>query len=280
METMSQTLASAAKQALLTVDPTQKAHLSIDQARQWRKGIITEVGREDLPDRPARPAKPETLPPNKMPKRSKGGIKGRIGLLHALAHIELNAIDLAWDIAVRFPDENMPRDFHDAWVQVAADEAKHFLMLTKRLGELGAAYGDLPAHDGLWQSSMETAYDLLARLAVVPMVFEARGLDATPPTVARLIANGDPESAEILKLIAAEEVAHVSAGRKYYEMMCDKRGLPYYTTWHALLRKHLRGPLKPPFNDEARYDAGMPPDYYQDYVLELPGEGDDAEGTA
>ncbi|MDP2700128.1 ferritin-like domain-containing protein [Thalassospira sp.] len=267
-------LADAARQVLLTRDPMEKSLLTAEFAQQWRGGIITETGRVDLPDRPGRPDKPELHSPARMPKRGKGGLKGRIGLLHALAHIELNAIDLAWDIAARFPDENMPRDFYDDWVQIADDEAKHFRMLTARLGELGACYGDLPAHDGLWQSSMETAYDLLARLAVVPMVFEARGLDATPPTVERLIASGDTESAEILRLIAAEEIAHVAAGRKYYEMMCDKRGLPYYTTWHALLRKHLRGPLRPPFNDAARYDAGMPPDYYQDYVLELPDEND------
>jgi len=264
------TLSDAAKKALLTVDATEKANVTAELAAMWRNGEISEVGSTDLPDRPGRPAKPELLPPNKMPKRKKGSVQGRIGLLHALAHIELNAIDLAWDLCVRFPEADMPRDFHDAWVQVADDEARHFKMINKRLGELGAAYGDLPAHDGLWQTSMDTAYDILPRLAVVPMVFEARGLDATPPTIERLLAHGDTESARILKIIAHDEIAHVAAGRKYYEYVCDQRGLPYYTTWHDMLRKHFRGPLKPPFNDEARYEAGMPPDYYQDYVLELP----------
>ncbi len=266
------TLAEAAKRALLTADATEKANVTAELAAMWRSGEISEIGETDLPDRPGRPATPELMAPRHMPKRSKSGLKGRISLLHALAHIELNAIDLAWDLAGRFTHENLPREFYDAWVQVADDEARHFKMLNKRLGELGATYGDLPAHDGLWETSMDTAYDLLARLAVVPMVFEARGLDATPPTIERLLAHGDTESARILKIIAHDEISHVAAGRKYYEMACDQRSLPYYTTWHAMLRKHFRGPLKPPFNDKARYEAGMPPDYYQDYVLELPGD--------
>jgi uncharacterized ferritin-like protein (DUF455 family) len=183
-------------------------------------------------------------------------------LLHAVAHIELNAIDLAWDIVARFASPDLPRDFFDDWVRVGDDEAKHFLLLADRLAALGAAYGDLAAHDGLWQAAHETRHDLLARLAIVPLVLEARGLDVTPAMIARFERLGDTESAAVLRVIYADEIGHVAAGRRWFEWLCAQREVAPVETWRTLVQKHFRGPLKPPFNDEARAKAGFAADYY------------------
>jgi uncharacterized ferritin-like protein (DUF455 family) len=199
-----------------------------------------------------------------MPKRRAfGSPAGRIALLHALAHIELNAIDLAWDIIARFSHEPLPRFFYDDWVGVAAEEAVHFELLTKQLTDFGAYYGDLPAHDGLWESAAETANDLLARLAVVPLVLEARGLDVTPQMAATLERIGDPESAAVLRRIYLDEIAHVAAGVRWFDEICRARGLIPHETFHRLVRRHFKGALKPPFNREARAAAGFPACYYE-----------------
>jgi uncharacterized ferritin-like protein (DUF455 family) len=196
---------------------------------------------------------------------------GRIALLHALAHIELNAIDLAWDIVARFArpfadpfagSGALPCAFCDDWVGVAAEEAKHFTLLAQRLEALGAAYGDLPAHDGLWQAAQATAHDLAARLAVVPLVLEARGLDVTPAMIARLRAVGDDDSADILQLIHDEEIGHVAAGRRWFEHVCAESGRDAVPTYHALVRRYFKGRLKPPFNDASRARAGFGAAYY------------------
>jgi uncharacterized ferritin-like protein (DUF455 family) len=188
-----QDLAAAAVGVLTTAEAAAKAAAGRATAKAWRDGRISEVGRASPPERPARPPRPELRPPRGVPRRSIGAApKGRIALLHALAHIELNALDLAWDLIARFsgPDSkwdskwDLPRAFFDDWVAVADDEARHFTLLTERLAALGAAYGDLPAHDGLWQAASDTRHDLLARLAVVPLVLEARGLDVTPAMIA------------------------------------------------------------------------------------------------
>lgn len=182
---MADTIGAAAVEVLLTADPAEKARLSRHNAARWCAGELAAVYDAAMPDRPARPPHPELLPPSRMPKRGRAGSeRSRIALLHALAHIEFNAIDLAWDAAGRFGGA-MPRAFTDDWVAVADDEARHFGLLADRLSELGAGYGDLPAHDGLWEAAMATADDLLARLAVVPQVLEARGLDVTPATESR-----------------------------------------------------------------------------------------------
>lgn len=203
-----------------------------------------------------------------MPKRRGAGTReSRIALLHALAHIELNAIDLAWDIVARFASPDLPREFFDDWVGVADDEARHFLLLSERLASLGAAYGDLPAHDGLWRAAFETRHDLLARLAIVPLVLEARGLDVTPAMIARFerlndAAFGDAESAAALKVIYRDEIRHVAAGRCWFEWECARRGVEPVATWQTLVAKHFVGALKPPFNDDARAAAGFRAAYY------------------
>jgi uncharacterized ferritin-like protein (DUF455 family) len=195
-------------------------------------------------------------------RRNLGSLAGRVALIHALAHIELNAIDLGWDIIARFSGKDLLRQFFDDWVGVAAEEAEHFALLEARLAALGAAYGDLPAHDGLWEAAANTAHDLLARLAVVPLVLEARGLDVTPEMIRRLERAGDPDSAAILHRLYADEIGHVAAGARWFETLCRERGLDPTATFRDLVSRHFTGALKPPFNDAARAAAGLPRDYY------------------
>ena len=219
-----------------------------------------------MPERPGRPSKPELLPPRAMPRRSAHGLENRIALLHALAHIELNAIDMSWDLIGRFAHHPMPRAYFDDWVRVGSEEAKHFKLLCERLGELGAAYGDLPAHDGLWQSAQATGGSLIARMAVVPLVLEARGLDVSPSIIASLEAAGDTASAAILHIIYRDEKHHVAFGAKWFRYLCEQQGLAPEPTFHELVRKHFRGPVKPPFNDKARAEAGLTPGFYRPLV--------------
>jgi uncharacterized ferritin-like protein (DUF455 family) len=243
--------------------PADKVALSRLVAAAWRDGVI-EIGHAEPPARPARPPRPVLRPPREMKRRRNLGIAtGRIALLHALAHIELNAIDLAWDVIARFGDAWLPRDFFDDWIEVAAEEAAHFALLAARLAELGTEYGDLPAHDGLWEAAAATAHDLLARLAIVPLVLEARGLDVTPEMIARLERAGDHQSAAILARIYEDEIGHVAAGRRWFEFLCAARGLEPRTAFHDRLSRHFTGLLKPPFNHAARAAAGFTADYYE-----------------
>lgn len=258
------TLCDAAVAVLSTAAPLEKVRLTRDFAAAWRDGRIATFGDSPPPDRPARPDRPELKLPKDMPKRGRGGSdQNRIALLHALAHIELNAIDLAWDLVCRFVGEGLPKGFTDDWIQVADDEARHFRMLEDRLNALGAGYGDLPAHDGLWQAATTTAHDLAARLAIVPMVLEARGLDVTPDTVRRLRAFGDEESAGLLQTIHDEEITHVAAGRRWFGQVCAMRGVDPVSTWQELVRVHFRGVVKKPFNLESRQAAGFGPEFYE-----------------
>jgi len=261
---MNSTLSELAVGVLLTPDPAAKASAALVAARTWREDRTMTVGHTAPPDRPARPARPPLRPPREVPRRRiTSGRPGRAALLHALAHIELNAIDLAFDIVARFAHEELPREFFDDWVAVGADEARHYLMLAERLAELDAAYGDLNAHDGLWQAAEETADDLLARLAVVPLVLEARGLDVTPAMIGKLRKADDARSADILQTIHDEEIAHVAAGARWFRHLCARRGLDPAETWGQLVRERFRGSLKPPFNRASRDAAGLPPDYYE-----------------
>lgn len=264
------TLAAAALAILGAHAVADKVRLTRAAAAAWRAGEISVVGEARPPQRPARPERPELLPPRAMPKRSRAtSLRGRIALLHALAHIELNAIDLAWDLLVRFPKAEWPPAFYDDWVQVADDEAVHFALLNTQLETLGTTYGDLPAHDGLWAAAMDTMGDPLARLAVVPMVLEARALDVTPATIASLTTHGDAATAALLQRIHDDEITHVAAGCRWFIHLSEKRGLDPVSTWHDCLRRHFRGPLKPPFNRDSRVAAGFSPAFWD--VPELQG---------
>lgn len=249
-------LGAAIRAALLTADPHAKALAARRVARDWRLGRL-DFAFAALPDRPARPASPELLPPNRMPKRGRGGSeRGRIALWHALAHIEFVAIDLALDMAGRFGAEMGPQFVSD-FLRVAADEAMHFALLDRHLRALGSHYGALPAHDGLWQAAEETAHDVAARLAVVPMVLEARGLDVTPATIIRAREHGDERGARILERILVDEIRHVAVGARHFETVAQSRDETPDTLWIALVQRHFRGGLKPPFNDSARSTAGL-----------------------
>ena len=248
---------------LLAAAPAQKVALSRALAKRWRAGGLA-VGRAEPPARPARPERPKLLPPRDMPKRRNFGSRaGRIALLHALAHIELNAIDLAWDIIARFADAAPPGAFFTDWLGVAAEEAEHFALLAARLEALGAAYGELPAHDGLWEAAAATAHDLLARLAVVPLVLEARGLDVTPEMMRRLERAGDADSAAVLAVIYRDEIGHVAVGVRWFEWLCRERGLAPEAVFRDRVQRHFTGFLKPPFNRAARDSAGFPAAYYE-----------------
>ena len=262
------TIASACRAVLLAAEPYDKVRAARAAARAWRRGKLAFVFGAEMPDRPARPDRPELVPPNRMPKRGRGGSeRGRIAMLHALAHIEFGAVDLAFDMAGRF-GADFPRQFVDEWLSVGADEAIHFALLDRRLRSLGSGYGALPAHDGLWEAAEVTRGDVLARLALVPMVLEARGLDVTPATVDRFKTAGDDRSAAILNRIYRDEIRHVSIGTKWFKTACESRELAVVAEWQRLVRTHFRGAVKPPFNASARDEAGLSRDFYEGVAAE------------
>ena len=260
------TLANMARAIVLACSPEQKMALAGALSGAWRERRLTIGGRVPalkMPARPGRPERPCLLAPREMAKRSASGDRGRIALVHALAHIELNAIDLAFDLVARFADCDMPRAFFDDWVKVGAEEARHFALLDARLKALGSHYGALPAHDGLWEAAQDTGHSLLARLAVIPLVLEARGLDVTPAMIARSKRAGDTETATALETIYRDEKGHVAIGLRWFRHLCEREKLPPEPTFQKLVRRHFRGKLKPPFNDAARSAAGLTPGFYR-----------------
>ena len=255
-----------AEAVLRTPDGRAKAALSLAHAASWQAaraaGRPMPIGTATPPAYPARPPRPELLDPRQVPRRRPGSPAGRIALLHAVAHIELNAVDLHWDIVARFTSTPMPPGFYDDWVKAAGEEAKHFNLVCDVLEALGSHYGALPAHAGMWRAAEDTATDLMGRLAVVPMVLEARGLDVTPEMVTIFERAGEAGAVAALKTIYAEEVGHVAYGSKWFHFLCGRHELDPKDTFHALVRRYFHGPLKPPFNEEKRAEAGLPPDFY------------------
>lgn len=205
--------------------------------------------------RPGRPEKPHLVPPKNLPKRSLARTEGRAALLHAIAHIEFNAIDLACDAAQRFAD--MPEAFYTDWISIAIDEARHFGLLQNRLAGLGFSYGDFAAHDGLWDMALRTRHDCLARMALVPRLLEARGLDVTPGMIEKLAQAGDDESVAVLETILREEIGHVAIGTHWFNFCCRARGCDPESTFIGLLKDIGRGALRGPYNAEARRLAGF-----------------------
>jgi uncharacterized ferritin-like protein (DUF455 family) len=260
------TLAQMAVEVLTTADGRAKTALGRRHAAAWRAaraaGTPLALGQAQPPARPARPDAPELLAPRDVPRRRPGTLAGRIALLHAVAHIELNAVDLHWDIIARFTDTRMPMGFYDDWVKAADEEAKHFNLICDCLDAMGSHYGALPAHAGMWRAAEDTADDLLGRLAVVPMVLEARGLDVTPGMIEIFRKAGDSQALDALSVIYAEEVAHVAYGSKWFHFLCGRQDIDPKEVFHDLVRTYFHGALKPPFNEEKRAEAGIPPDFY------------------
>lgn len=251
--------------AILASDLDRKVAVTRNVYDRWRNRRISLSSPLDppVPVRPGRPDKPVLVAPGRVKKRSLNSERGRIALLHALAHIELNAIDLALDIVARFAASRMPASFFDGWMQVAFEEAKHFELLRNRLNALGASYGDLPAHDGLWQAATDTSNDLNARLAIVPLVLEARGLDITPSLIAKMLETGDRDSAAILNVIYTDEKKHVAIGAKWFRFLCARDRVDPVLRFQQLVRSNFRGQVKPPFNERARAAAGMTPAFFR-----------------
>jgi uncharacterized ferritin-like protein (DUF455 family) len=254
-------LFDAAAQCLAAADPAQKVALTRGHAAAFARGELDIPVDAPPPDpirMPGRPPRPRLVHPRELPRRGLGSDAGRAAFVHAIAHIEFNAIDLGWDAVYRF--RGLPADFYRDWVQVADDEARHFQMLRARLQEFGCDYGEFDAHNGLWEMTEKTAHDGLARMALVPRVLEARGLDVTPGMIQRLLTLGDARTVAILETILREEVAHVAAGSRWYRWYCQQRGVEPRARFRELLHEYAGGYLHGPFNIEARLLAGFDED--------------------
>ena len=210
---------------------------------------VSEIGE------PGRPAKPRLVSKRDLPRRRTGSLKGVAALVHSFVHIEFNAINLAWDAVYRF--RNMPLDYYKDWAGVAAEEAVHFCLLRDHLRTLGYEYGDFDAHDGLWKLSIETAHDPLVRMAIVPRVMEARGLDVTPAIIQRFRQIGDEKAAAILEIILHDEIGHVEIGSRWFNWICEQRGLVRETTFEHLLVTYVRDSIAGPLDVETRIKAGF-----------------------
>ena len=204
---------------------------------------------------PGRPTKPELVHPKKVKQRKLTSPVGRMALLHAVAHIEFNAINLALDAAYRFRD--MPDAYYTDWIKVASEEAYHFGLVCERMAQLGGEYGDLPAHNGLWEQACKTDYDVLVRMALVPRVLEARGLDVTPPMIEKLQQVGDDATVAVLEIILRDEIGHVKIGSDWYRYCCEQNGVEPEATFRQLIRDIMQAPLRGPFYEEGRLLAGF-----------------------
>ncbi|MDP3619675.1 MAG: ferritin-like domain-containing protein [Ramlibacter sp.] len=247
-----------ALQALCNADPIQKAAQArlIDEAA--RSISIAAIAPNPTVALPGRPTRPELIHPNKVAKRSPFKPEGLAALLHAIAHIEFNAINLALDAAWRF--DGLPRQYYIDWIRVAAEEAFHFTMLREHLESLGYAYGDFPGHDNLWSMCERTGGDVVARMALVPRTLEARGLDATPQIQERLRRVATPaahRAVEILDIILRDEIGHVAIGNHWYKHLCRRDGLDPVAHYSQLVQRYCAPALHPPFNLEARRRAGF-----------------------
>lgn len=246
---------------------TDKPAAAHDLLRQWQASQELGPAPTHIPDMPGRPATPKLVPPADVPRRRLGRIEGRRALLHAVAHIEFNAIDLAADMIGRFgrdpliPDA-LRAEFVGDWIKVVDDEARHFGLIRTRLRDLETDYGDYPAHNGLWEAAQSTCHDITARLAIAPMVLEARGLDVTPQMIMKLRSANDHESADILQIIYDDEITHVATGSKWFHTVCDALGVNPEWKFKEMVETHFKGLLKPPFNHPARTEAGVPVGYY------------------
>ncbi|MFP4131401.1 MAG: ferritin-like domain-containing protein [Thiohalospira sp.] len=252
-----ESLHDAARDCLLEPDVDAKLAATRRTAAAWRCGEL-QIGEGVDPRRvedPGRPERPRLVPPRELPRRGPQSLQGRAALLHAVCHIEFNAINLAWDAVYRFRD--LPGEYYTDWVRIAAEETRHFVLVRRHLAALGYAYGDFDAHNGLWELAVRTDHDPLVRMALVPRVMEARGLDVTPGMRDRLAAVGDTAAAAILETILTDEVGHVEAGSRWFRYLCRQRGEEPEATYYRLVAAYLRGPVKPPLNRSARLAGGF-----------------------
>jgi len=252
------TLTDVALNCLMEPNPDHKLVLTATAAIAWSAGELALVAGDDAPhsvEVPGRPGRPVLRHPRDLPRRGAGSPRGHAALLHAISHIEFNAINLAWDAIHRFP--GLPAKYYDDWVRVAAEEALHFGLLRDRLRCLGHDYGDFPAHDGLWATAQVSAFDPLLRMALVPRLMEAHGLDVTPGISQRLASAGDSESVAILARILQDEIGHVAAGDRWFRFLCAQRNLSAETVYRTLVLRHFGNKLRGPYNRVARLAAGF-----------------------
>ncbi len=242
---------------LLLDNPKQKVETTLSLQKYWLAGKLESAPLSDVISLPVpgRPENPELVDARDVPRRNFSSLKGRLTLVHAIAHIEFNAINLALDAVYRF--QNMPEQYYSDWIRVAAEEAKHFTMLSDYLESHGMSYGDLPAHNGLWEMAVKTDFDVLVRMALVPRVLEARGLDVTPGMIKKLQSTGDTRLIEILQIIFDEEIGHVKIGTHWYKTLCEERQLEPEQTFLELIEKYMQGAKFGPFETEARIEAGF-----------------------
>lgn len=237
--------------------PADKLALTADCVDLWQSGRLKILDDETpLPVvEPGRPEKPRLVQPRNLARRKTGTAEGRAALIHAIAHIEFNAINLAWDAVYRF--RGMPENYYADWIKVAGEEAIHFSLLNKRLNTMGYCYGDFDAHDGLWEMACNTAHDVMVRMALVPRVLEARGLDVTPAMIDRLKSAGDQDSVTILEIILRDEIGHVEIGSRWFRYCCQQRDIDPLDTFRHLLQHYMKGSVKGPFHYPARMQAGF-----------------------
>jgi uncharacterized ferritin-like protein (DUF455 family) len=261
---MSVNLFAQVVDALRETDPSRKVVLTRALGAQWDAGelVLDDAAPVAPIGAPGRPGRPVLVSPLAVERRSVHTCEGRAALIHALAHIEFNAINLALDAVYRF--RGMPREYYGDWLTVAAEEAYHFTLLRDHLASLGYDYGDFAAHNGLWEMAVKTAHDPLVRMALVPRVLEARGLDVSPALVRKLQSAGDQRAVEILGIIERDEIGHVRIGNRWYAHLCAERGLDPIATFRTLVREFGAPRLRPPFHAAARRAAG-----FSDRELEL-----------
>lgn len=243
-------------EVLMLAEVDTKAAAVFTLLDEWREGRLdrSPVPVVSVPE-PGRPEKPLLVSPRELKARRLGSVVGKASLLHAIAHIEFNAINLALDAAYRFQD--MPVAFVDDWLRVAAEEAYHFQLVRERLAGLGFDYGDFPAHNGLWETTHQTDFDVLVRMALVPRTLEARGLDVTPGMMQKLRAAGESQAVEVLHILLRDEVGHVAVGTRWFAWLCEQRGLNRTDTFTDIVDRYFHGDLRGPFNLQARRQAGF-----------------------
>jgi uncharacterized ferritin-like protein (DUF455 family) len=249
-------------------DPLEKAAATQALNERWCAGQLDTLSRsQPLPvPRPGRPHKPELVDPRKVPRRGFNSKQGLVKLAHAIAHIEFNAINLALDAVYRF--RQMPEAYYSDWLRVAAEESRHFLMLKQYLEHNNARYGDFDAHNGLWEMALKTDHDVMVRMALVPRVLEARGLDVTPGMIARLKKAGEQRLVDVLEVIHREEIGHVLIGTRWFNYACEQRELSPVQTFTGLLNEYMKGSIQGPFDEDSRLQAGFTEDEMQ-LLLEM-----------